>query len=161
MEGNRKLNESNPWSHPAVCACLCVCVRTLTWVWDERVLCLVAGRFRQQHRPSPTGHASRPQDQHALQQQQCMLGNRASHGGPGLGSLLLRPQGPRALEGHTWKDRKRQIWVQTERYFTLILIQGLKSLIQNSTSLQPPRIHSGRWKAAKINPYKEGTRREE
>lgn len=61
-----------------------VCFRTLTWVWDEWVLCLVTGWLRQQHRPSPTGHASRPQDQHALQQQQCMLGHWASH--VGLGS---------------------------------------------------------------------------
>lgn len=80
---------------------------------DERVLDPVTGRLRQQHRPSPAGHSSEPQYQHALQQQQQrMPSGRASHGGlgwrRGVGSLVLRPQRPKTLDRHTWKDRERE-----------------------------------------------------
>lgn len=50
---------------------------------DERVLDPVAGRLGQQNRPSPGGHSSELQGQHALQQEQHMLGGWASHGGLG------------------------------------------------------------------------------
>lgn len=83
----------------------------LTWMWDERVLRLVTGRLRQQHRPSPTGHASGPQDQHALQQQQCMLGNRASHGGLGLAHFSSGLRGQEHWRDTPERKRKRQIWV--------------------------------------------------
>lgn len=88
-----------------------VCFWTLTWVWDEWVLCLVTGWLGQQHRPSPTGHASRPQDQHALQQQQCMLGHWASH--VGLGSAHFSS----GLRGQQhWRDTPEG---QKENYLSL------------------------------------------
>lgn len=82
-------------------------------MWDERVLDPVTGRLRQEHRPSPGGHSSEPQRQHALQQQQQrMPGGRASHGGlgwrRGFGSLVLRPQGPKTLDRHTCKRTQRE-----------------------------------------------------
>lgn len=73
------------------------------------MLYLVTGRFRQQHWPSPTGYASEPQDQHALQQQQCMPPHRASHGGLGLARLSSGLKGPKHWIDTPGKDREEEI----------------------------------------------------
>lgn len=65
---------------------------------DDWVLCLVTGRLGQKHWPSPTDHASRLQNQHALQQQQCMLDNRVSHGGLGLAHFSSGASGAKCIE---------------------------------------------------------------
>lgn len=108
------------------------------------MLYLVTGWFRQQHRPSPTGYASEPQDQHALQQQQCMPRHRASHGGLGLARSSSGLKGPKHWMDTPGKDREEEIIHDSLFYFIPRVYLLSKAVLQLATRRR-------RWRVA-INP---------
>lgn len=78
-------------------------------------------------------------------------GQQGVPSGPGLGSLLLRPQGPRTSERHTWGGGGTE-WCLDKGLFHIWSDPPLCGYVHS------PRIHPGRWKAAKINPYQKRAR---